>query len=84
MDGAAQQSKKWIQRFGRILRQPGDKEYAKTYALVTLGTHERGKLLSVKRKTEEFYGFTQELAAKPYLKPLPKGQKAIAQFMDKP
>jgi len=75
--------KKWIQRFGRILRQPGDKEYAKTYALVTPGTHERSKLLSVKRKTEQFYGFTQQLIVKPSLKPLPKGQKAIAQFVGK-
>ena len=82
--GPPSNPKKWIQRFGRILRQPGDKEYATTYALVTLRTHERRKLLSVKKKTEEIYGFTQKLIIKPYVKPLPKGQKALVKFVDKP
>jgi ERCC4-related helicase len=53
--------KKWIQRFGRILRQPGDKKIAKVYALISMRTHEKKKLLNVKRETEETYNFTQEL-----------------------
>lgn len=52
--------RKWIQRFGRVLRQPGGKEYATTYVLITMGTHERVKLLSTMRKVEGIYGFTQE------------------------
>ena len=52
--------KKWIQRFGRVLRQSGGKEYATTYVLVTMGTHEWVKLLSTMRKVERIYGFTQE------------------------
>lgn len=52
---------KWIQRFGRILRQPGDKKVAKTIAIVSKQTHEEKKLLSVKREVENVYGFTQRL-----------------------
>ena len=52
--------RKWIQRFGRVLRQPGGKDYATTYVLVTMGTHEWMKLLSTMRKVERVYGFTQE------------------------
>ena len=53
--------KKWIQRFGRILRQPGDKEVARVYALTSMRTHEKEKFLTVKKKTEKIYKFTQEL-----------------------
>lgn len=52
--------RKWIQRFGRVLRQSSGKEYATTYVLVTMGTHEWVKLLSTMRKVEKIYGFTQE------------------------
>lgn len=52
--------KKWVQRFGRVLRQPGGKEYATTYVLITMRTHERVKLLSTMRRVERIYGFTQE------------------------
>ncbi|MFQ6076384.1 MAG: helicase-related protein [Candidatus Bathyarchaeia archaeon] len=71
--------KKWIQRFGRILRQPGDKERAVTHALVSMRTHERNKLLGVKRRTEEVYSFTQSLVTRQY-KPLPRGQESLTRF----
>ncbi|MEM2739624.1 MAG: helicase-related protein [Candidatus Bathyarchaeia archaeon] len=51
--------RKWIQRFGRILRQPGGKKEAVTYAIVSRDTHERGKLRSISRKAARYYGFTQ-------------------------
>ena len=73
--------KKWIQRFGRILRQPGDKKLAKTYALISLRTHEKDKLLSVKRKAEKVYGFTQRLVVRPRAKALPKEQKTLTQYL---
>ncbi len=73
--------KKWIQRFGRILRQPGDKKLARTYALISTRTHEKNKLLSVKRKTEKVYGFTQRLVVKTRTKALPKEQKTLTQFI---
>jgi len=73
--------KKWIQRFGRILRQPGDKRLARTYALISLRTHEKNKLLSVKKKAEKVYGFTQRLVVKPRAMALPKEQKTITQYM---
>ena len=38
--------RKWIQRFGRILCQPGDKKLARIYALVGMGTHERARALT--------------------------------------
>ena len=72
--------KKWIQRFGRILRQPGDKKRAVTYALVSMRTHERNKLLSVKRRTEKVYSFTQSLVTRQY-KPLPKEQESLTKFI---
>ncbi len=71
--------KKWVQRFGRILRQPGDKPIAKTYALVSMLTHERNKLLGVKRSTEKAYGFTQRMVEETY-KALSKGQKSLTQY----
>ena len=73
--------KKWIQRFGRILRQPGDKKLARTYALISTRTHEKRKLLSVKRKAEKVYGFTQRLVVKTRTKALPKEQKTLTQFL---
>lgn len=51
--------RKWIQRFGRILRQPGGKREAVTYAIISRGTHERAKLNSISRKAARYYGFTQ-------------------------
>jgi len=73
--------KKWIQRFGRILRQPGDKKLARTYTLISLRTHEKNKLLSVKKKAEKVYGFTQRLVVKPRAKALPKEQKTLTQYL---
>lgn len=73
--------KKWIQRFGRILRQPGEKRLARTYALITLRTHEKNKLLRVKEKTEKIYGFTQKLVVKTIAKPLPEGQETLTRYL---
>ncbi len=72
--------RKWIQRFGRILRQPGDKKVARIYALVSMRTHEKSKLLSVMRRTEKVYGFTQKLESK-VSKPLPRGQESLSQYL---
>ncbi len=72
--------RKWIQRFGRILRQPGDKKLARTYALVSKGTHERTRLLGVKKKVEETYRFTQRLETRT-TKPLPEDQKIMTEFL---
>jgi ERCC4-related helicase len=72
--------KKWIQRFGRILRQPGDKKTARIYALISIGTHERSKLLSVKKKVEKTYGFTQQLRTNT-AKDLPKDQKRMIEYL---
>ncbi|MFW6110968.1 MAG: helicase-related protein [Thermoproteota archaeon] len=71
--------KKWIQRFGRILRQPGDKKVAKTIALVSMQTHEKRRLLSVKKKTEKTYGFTQQLKTKIH-KSRSQGQTPLTKF----
>ncbi len=51
--------RKWIQRFGRILCQPGDKNVARIYALVSMRTHEKRKLLSVMKRTEKVYGSSE-------------------------
>jgi len=51
--------RKWVQRFGRILRQPGGKKEAVTYTIISCDTHERSKLRSVSRKAARYYGFTQ-------------------------
>ena len=72
--------RKWIQRFGRILRQPGDKKLARIYALVSMRTHEKRKLLGVMKRAEKIYGFTQKLESK-VPKPLPKGQEALSQYL---
>ena len=71
--------RKWIQRFGRILRQPGDKKIARTHALISKDTHERDRLLNVKKKVEKTYRFTQKLETRT-MKPLPQGQKTMTQF----
>jgi len=72
--------KKWIQRFGRILRQADGKKTAKTYALLTSKTHERNKLLKTKAKVEGIYGFTQRIEEEPLPGPLPREQKTLSQF----
>ena len=72
---------KWIQRFGRILRQPGDKKLARTYALVSSGTHEWEKLLGVKSQVEKVYGFTQSLETGPK-KPKPREQRTMAEYLN--
>lgn len=72
--------RKWIQRFGRILRQPGDKKLAKTIALVSNQTHENARLLSVKKNVEKVYGFTQKME-KQVFKPLPKNQETITDYL---
>ncbi len=72
--------RKWIQRFGRILRQPGDKSVAKTIALVSKDTHEKTRLFSVKDKVEKIYGFTQTMKTTTF-KPLPEDQKTITQYI---
>ena len=71
--------KKWIQRFGRILRQSGEKRVAKTYSLISLKTHERKKLLGVKSKVEKVYGFTQELIEEELPEPT-ADQRELSQF----
>jgi len=63
------------------VRQPGDKELARIYALISTRTHEKNKLLSVKNKAERVYGFTQRLVVKPRAKALPKEQKTITQYL---
>ncbi|MBC7113175.1 MAG: DEAD/DEAH box helicase family protein [Candidatus Methanomethyliales bacterium] len=72
--------RKWIQRFGRVLRQSGKKKVAKIYALVSMKTHERNKLMAVMRRVERVYGFTQELREEP-LKLLESGQKEITYYI---
>jgi ERCC4-related helicase len=72
--------RKWIQRFGRILRQPGDKKVARTYALINAKTHEKARLFNVKRMVEKTYGFTQKIEMRT-TKQLPKEQKTIADYL---
>lgn len=72
--------RKWIQRFGRVLRQPGGKEFATIYALISTRTHEKSKLMATMRKTEEFYGFTQEVAYQDLRNPIPESQTTLTQF----
>ena len=73
--------RKWIQRFGRILRQPGDKPLAKTIALISQDTHEKTKLLRVKTMVETTYGFTQNVKTRKF-KPLSHDQKTMAQYLN--
>jgi len=72
--------RKWIQRFGRILRQPSGMKIARIYALISMRTHERNKLLSVMRKTEKIYGFTQKVIYK-NLKNIEVGQTSLTSFL---
>ena len=71
--------KKWIQRFGRILRQPGDKKIAKVYALTSMKTHEKKKFLTVKKETEKTYKFTQKIKSTT-LPFIPKGQQTLHEY----
>lgn len=73
--------KKWIQRFGRILRQPGGKRVARIYALISMQTHEKNKLLSVKSKAEKIYGFTQRLLVRTQTRSLPKEQTTLTEYL---
>jgi len=72
---------KWVQRFGRILRQTEEK-IARTYALISMQTHERNKLLGIMRKCTEIYGFTQKIA---YINidDIYSGQTTLTSFMGK-
>lgn len=72
--------RKWIQRFGRILRQPGDKKIAKTIALINTQTHEKTRLLSIKKKAEKTYGFTQKMETR-IAKRLPEEQRKIIEYL---
>lgn len=70
---------KWIQRFGRILRQTEEK-IARIYALISMQTHERNKLFSIMRKCAEIYGFTQKIAYID-LENISSGQTTLTGFM---
>ena len=72
--------KKWIQRFGRILRQPEGKKEALVYALVSDGTHEEAKLRRVLRLSERVYGFTQNLSVERFKRILGP-QKTLKRFI---
>lgn len=72
--------RKWIQRFGRVLRQPGEKKVARVYAIVTKGTHEKGRLLSVKKEVEDTYSFTQRMEVN-NLRVLNEGQKRLSEYL---
>lgn len=74
--------RKWIQRFGRILRQPSGKKLARIYALISRGTHEKQKLFNVKKKVETIYGFTQNLEIE-VLKPLTERQRTMVEYLDR-
>jgi len=70
--------KKWIQRFGRILRQPGDKKIAS----LRVDFHEnprKKKFLTVKKDTERIYKFAQKLKSTtmPFV---PKGQRTLLEY----
>lgn len=71
--------KKWIQRFGRILRQPGDKKTATVYALISMRTHEKHKFLAVKKQTEKIYRFTQELSIVS-MSHVSRGQRTLLEY----
>lgn len=72
--------KKWIQRFGRVLRQPKGKKEARVYALVSMGTHEEAKLRRVLKISEKVYGFTQRVSIE-NLKSKLSSQKSLKGFM---
>lgn len=73
--------KKWIQRFGRILRQSGKKKVANIYALVSMMTHERRKLLSVMKRVERVYGFTQHVKEEDLTRIPEKEQREITHYL---
>lgn len=70
--------KKWIQRFGRILRQANKDKVAKIYAIITMRTHERRKLFGVMKKVEKIYRFTHEVVE---VKNAMRGQKRLTSYM---
>ncbi|MEM4657618.1 MAG: helicase-related protein [Candidatus Methanosuratincola sp.] len=72
--------KKWIQRFGRVLRKSEGKSAARIFALVTPGTHERNKLFGVMRKVEKVYGFTQRVSEAELPREVPKSQTRLTMF----
>ncbi|XRH75033.1 MAG: helicase-related protein [Candidatus Methanosuratincola verstraetei] len=72
--------KKWIQRFGRVLRRSEGKSVAKIFALVTPGTHERNKMIGVMRKVERVYGFTQRVSESELPKRAPRSQTRLTMF----
>ncbi len=72
--------KKWIQRFGRVLRRSEGKSVAKIYTIVTPGTHESNKLVGVMRKVERVYGFTQRVTETDLPKEGPKSQSRLTMF----
>ena len=69
-------------RYGRILRQPGDKKLAQIFSIVSLGPLEKSRLLSVKNVVEKTYGFTQELKVR-ISNLLPKDQRSMAEYLRK-
>lgn len=71
--------KKWIQRFGRILRRPKGKKEAVVYALVSDSTHEEAKLRRVLRLSEKVYGFTQSVLVERF-KRISGSQKTLSGF----
>jgi len=74
--------RKWIQRFGRVLRQPSGRKVARIYSLISIRTHEKNKLLSVMKKAERIYGFTQKIVYED-LDRIVKGQRTITSFLGK-
>ncbi|MEM4479287.1 MAG: helicase-related protein [Candidatus Methanomethylicaceae archaeon] len=67
--------KKWIQRFGRILRQTKKDKIAKIYTILTMKTHEKRKFFGVMRKVENIYKFTHEI------KSIIRGQRRLTSYM---
>ncbi|MCS7385611.1 MAG: hypothetical protein DRJ18_00855 [Candidatus Methanomethylicota archaeon] len=74
--------RKWIQRFGRVLRQPSGRKVARIYALISMRTHEKNKLLSVMKKAERIYGFTQKVVYED-LDKIESGQRTLTSFLGK-
>ncbi|MDI9644527.1 MAG: helicase-related protein [Candidatus Verstraetearchaeota archaeon] len=72
--------KKWIQRFGRILRKSDGKAVARICALVTPMTHEKRKLTGVLRKVEKVYGFTQKVMDAELPRETAKSQSRLTWF----
>ncbi|MCS7098092.1 MAG: helicase-related protein [Candidatus Methanomethyliaceae archaeon] len=70
--------KKWIQRFGRVLRQTNKDKIAKIYTIITMGTHEKRKLIGVMKKVEKIYRFTHDVKD---IKKLKGGQIRLTKYM---